>query len=100
MPEMSDLCYLRKPRMKTFSFSQRILGEVLKDYVYALTEWRRLGRDDRLSAQDARDKATSTIEEMISIAQEVKYLKRNYMMLETCLIQQLLFSVNLQWYFG
>ena len=52
-------------------FSQRLLGEVLGDYVYALREWSRLGGDDRLSAAHALDKARSTVEEIITIAQQV-----------------------------
>ena len=32
------------------------------------------GGDDRLSAEDARDKAKSTVEEMITIAKQVKIL--------------------------
>ena len=47
---------------------------VLRDYVYALTDWSLSGGDDRLSAEDALDKARSAIVEMISIAQQVKYV--------------------------
>ena len=55
-------------------FSQKSLGVVLRDYVYALTDWSLSGGDDRLSAEDALDKARSAIVEMISIAQQVKYV--------------------------
>ena len=37
-------------------------------------EWSRSGGDDRLSAEDARDKAKSAIEEIIAIAKQVKDL--------------------------
>ena len=55
-------------------FLQRSLARLLKDYVYALSEWRRLGGDDRLSAADALDKAKSTVEEVITITQQVNIL--------------------------
>ena len=78
-------------------FCQSSLAWLLKSYVYALTEWSQLGGDDHLSAEDALDKATSTIEEIITIATQVKYLKGNFMVWEKSLIQNL-FSVNLQCY--
>ena len=62
------------------TFSQRLLAQLLESYVYALTEWSRSGGDDRLSAEDARDKDKSVVEEMITIAQQVKVLKWNLMM--------------------
>ena len=49
-------------------FSQRSFVWLLKEYIYALTDWSMSGGDDRLSAADALDKAKSTIEEMITIA--------------------------------
>ena len=51
-------------------FLQRSLGWLLKNYVYALTGWSRSG-DERLSAEDALDRAKSTIEEIITIATQV-----------------------------
>ena len=59
-------------------FSQRSLAQLLSDYVYALTLWSRSGRDDGLSAADAVDKADSTIEEIITIAQQVNILLKSY----------------------
>ena len=59
-------------------FSQRLLGELLENYVYALTEWRRLGGVESLSAEDALDKAKSTIEEIITIAEQVNILVKCY----------------------
>ena len=52
-------------------FLQSLLAELLEDYVYALTEWSHSGGDGRLSAEDARDKAKSAIEEMITITIQV-----------------------------
>ena len=65
--------------MKTFSFSQRALAQLLKNYVYVLTEWSQSGGDDRLAAEDALNKAKSTLEEIITIAKKVKVLKWNFM---------------------
>ena len=59
-------------------FFQRLLAGVLRSYVYTLTEWSDSGGDDRLSAEDALDKAKSTIEEMITIAQQVNILLKCY----------------------
>ena len=59
-------------------FLQRLLGWLLKNYVYALTLWSWFGGDERLSAEDALDKAKSTIEEVITIAQQVNILLKGY----------------------
>ena len=51
---------------------------MLRDYVYALTSWSRFGGDERLSAEDALDKAKSTTEEMITITTQVNILLKCY----------------------
>ena len=59
-------------------FLQSSLAWVLKDYVFALTAWSRSRGVERLSAEDALDKATSAIEEIITIAQQVNILVKCY----------------------
>ena len=59
-------------------FLQRLLALLLKEYVYALTGWSWFGGGDRLSAEDALDKAKSTLEEIITIAQQVHILLKCY----------------------
>ena len=44
---------------------------MLKNYLYALTQWSERGGDDRLSAADANNKAKSVLEEVITIAKQV-----------------------------
>ena len=58
-------------------FFQGLLGEVLRCYVCALTQWSRSGGDDRLSAADEKDKAKSVLEEIIAHAKQVKYFSKN-----------------------
>ena len=55
-------------------FFQRSFADLLSNYAYALTEWSLSGGDDRLSAADAKNKATSATEEIITFAKQVKYV--------------------------
>ena len=59
-------------------FLQRSLAWLLKNHVYALTEWSQSGGDESLSAAHALDKAKSTIEEIITTAQQVNILLKCY----------------------
>ena len=59
-------------------FLQSSLAQLLRDYIYALTEWSRSGGDKSLSAEDALNKAKSTIEEMITITTQVNILLKCY----------------------
>ena len=45
--------------------------QLLFDKFYALNEWCLSGGDDRLSANDAKDKANSVVDESITIAKQV-----------------------------
>ena len=53
---------------------QKLLGDVLNSYVYALIQETELGGEGPLSAEAAQDKANSAIDEIITIAKQVKYV--------------------------